>query len=560
MFKKNIYKKIVLCCLILSSIIFSLLLFWLKVTEFRIFNLEHKFSDISMQIKIKDESYSVIHGHINGNLNILKRVKLMDLLAFYQWTKEDPLFYSPDLNTDKLIQVVNSIDEHQRKYLDYIKEKNHIYPTDFLKSFAQVAKLTREFLKSPTLEMAQNLIAKQKKTTHFYKIEAENLSSVILKKGPNKKFAPVTILSARSTETITSGLALIAGNASLLSSEIDKRELCLMARGDCLRPSNKFEKPASLVIDDSNLKKAFLDKKLIFAPLEKTFDDSSIQGPYRAKTPCFGWGENFSSPEHYFYINNKTEDIDIELATEIYFRKLSSGTQAPDEKILKDSGINYLHANASGYYYCDNNEYFAEIAELDRFLLENKPVLSVVNPFEDKLNIAVFEKARAYEKAFFESKYPSYENLRVLGLHYGYLYKVISQDKNYSNKNSLQEGDLLQRYLVITRKLGYFEKLLYHADGFIKFNIDLDPLLGRNHDFAYNALYPFRNFYGVMYLPFSPVVYRTNEKPPYVNKINIKNSVMLDGAYMSYSQAITKYPKNEILSWFTKRSLLQKKL
>ncbi len=544
--KNKRFQILVFFFLIIISIIFF---FGQQIGSFyRIFTLEKSLKDISLNFQIDGKNYHVINGNPVGNLNSSEKLKVLNLAAFYQWNKEDPLFYSPDLNIDNLNKVINKINIDQEKLLNVIKENEHIYPTDFLKAFVESSVLMRQFINNPTAENANILITKQKKAVYFSNKEALSLSAYIIAREPNTKFGAISLSVKNSIGSVVSDLSKIADNSKILLAEIVKRENCLKGTGGCVRPGFRFDKPTVSHLVEFHPKEQLLDKKLIFDPLATTFINSLVKGPYIAKTPCFGWGDNFTNQDHLFYLKEDPQ-ANILLATDIYFRRIIPWSQSQVERDLIKEGINYVRAPSSKLYSCPYGQDLAEISEMHLFLSQNKPMLSSIK-FTDKNDMVLLDNSKKIEKQFFQSKYPSYENAQILSQYYGYIYLLVINDKTYLDSNSPLVDELLRRKLVLSLKLGDFDKILIYTDMSIQNSVNFEKLFSKPRtDFIKTSLYPFRNFYGVMYLPFSSAVFRSSDELTYIDKVKIEGATRLDGPQMLYSQAITKYLAVEINKW-----------
>ncbi len=517
---------------------------------YRIWFLENRLKDVSLStLQIGDKKYELKSGKPMSKLNSLDTLSVLNLAAYYQWNKEDPLFYSPDLDIDSLKTVINKINIDQDNLLTMMKENEHIYPTDFLRSFVEASNYMRSFLQNPSINTAKSLVEKQKQVAYFYKKESMRLSILIERNNPNDNLSVISLNLKKSKATIVSDLAKIINNSNVLLSEITQREKCLKGVGECKRPGMSFEEPKRKALIEYGQNEKLLDKKLIFDPLATTFDYSKVKGPYIAKTPCFGWGNDFTYQNNYFYLKEDAQ-TNIQLATDLFFRRLSSQAQIAEERHLVSEGTNYIYIVSSTPYACSYSEYLAEISEMNIFLKKNKPILSTVK-FNNSSNRKMFEKALSIEEQFFQSKYPSYENAQILSQYYGYLYKLISSGKILMDTNPSLKDEILRRKLVLNLKLGNYDKILSYVEGVITYTGTLAKLEWTpDNTFVTKILYPYRNFYGVMYMPFSPAIFRQSEKLSYIDKVLVKNAMIIDGPAMSYTQAVKKYSQGVILRWF----------
>ena len=128
-----------------------------------IWTLENQYKDVSIKdLNFDGKDYSIKNGKVIGNTDLNTKLKVLRFVAFYQWDREDPLFYSPDLDTQNLKSVTERMSVEQEKLLSIVKETIHVYPTDFLNAFSDVSSFTKKFLQNPSINDAKILIEKQK--------------------------------------------------------------------------------------------------------------------------------------------------------------------------------------------------------------------------------------------------------------------------------------------------------------------------------------------------------------------------------------------------------------
>lgn len=488
--------------------------------------------------------------------NVATEVRGLD--GFYRWTKEDPLFYSPDLDINGMENAVSNIEKDQEDLLLYLNRKEHIYPTDFLKEFAKTAFQTSVFLKNPSKNQAQLLIEYQRKTVNLYRNEIRTLLNIIPTAYPDRNFSSVSINVSLSIGTIMDDLKKMENNSNVLLDEISRRERCLEEKDKCKIPSNNFKKPLiSSPSKPSNIPN-FIDKKFIFSPTSRFFN-LPVMGPYRVKTGCFGLNPDHSHPEKYFYIlpitrGGVNEGPVIKLATDVYFQVLNSDSILSWEREFANAGIKYIYSEASSPYRCNDANYLLEVSQINLFMTSNKPIFNQIKT-DSRLDIVFLNNAQNFEKSFFESTYASYEDAQILADYYGYMYKLISDNSGLARKYAEISDEFLVRKLNLTRKLGGFAGMLNFSDAFIKTDIPVQKernLINLTPIF----IYAFKNYYGIMFTSFSSSIYRNTEKLNYVDQIYVENSIILDGARMSYTQAIRKYSQEEILKWFAEKPFL----
>lgn len=496
------------------------------------------------KIRMEGKDYSIKNGRLQEDIDEKTALKIMRLAAFYQWNKEDPLFDSPDFNPEDLIRTIGIIEEEETKLQNILGRKESIYPINFLKNLAEVSKKNREFLNDPSDAMTQDLIGKQKETASLYKKEAQDLLNII----PSSTLDSGGIsFNVRITgKVITEDFKKIVKNAESLAEEIKKRELCYLGQGICIRPMHSFMLPVEKQSTPET--PLFLEHKLIYPHPE-----ADIRGPYRALSPCFGWGETFSHPEHYFYIahNSKIPTkpdlsyVRVELATDAFYRKVTKGHPG-----LGNVDADHIYVPSNLGYLCSYAGYIAEIGQISLFLSKYKPIFEAFETAPSNIK-SFFAKALAFETKFFNESYQSYKDLSTLSAYYAYAYKILSENSNAPWINNYgKKEEFLKRYLEIDRKLGTISpsilRLLLLTIGTTENYELIDEVSSR----AWEYVYTFKNYYGISYLPFSRSVWRSQDQLQYLEKKYIKGALGINGGYLNYNEAVKHYTSEEIEKFY----------
>ncbi len=473
--------------------------------------------------------------------------KVVRLSGFYIWNKEDPLFDSPNLNVADFKNSVDILAREQKLFLKSFNQTIPIYPQEFLAQFAKAASSNYDLLKNPSMQKATTLIIEQKNTARIYKKYVVNLMSQI----PDINQPTIAVNLELNQKIVRSDLEKISNNADSIMSEINDREKCLHGNNICKRPGLSFNKPGNAPKLTSIAPSTFLGPDIAFFAVPT----DNIKGPYGANTSCLGWGNNFTKPLSYFYLQKShltgKKDPDdfpyynIQSATEVIFRKLQPNSVTEGESQLYDEGIKYIYNGTTSPYNCPDRTFFAEVSELDLFMTTKKPLLQDID-LPDK-------SYSDYEKSFFEEKYPSFQSLSHLSDIYGYIYRKMVENPNASwvKKALPYKEELLERSLSIQRKMGNLPLILNSHSMFIEGETSRQENEQRvNSNYIKEFVYTFRNFYGAMFLPFSPSVWRLNDNPEYSEKSYVTGTVDPNGAYINYSQAQKLYSQEEIFSWY----------
>ncbi len=517
--------------------------------------------------KSTNEKISKSNGLPNDKTNIeLEAPQLKDnpnLARFYLWTREDPLFTSPDLNSESFLEAVNALELEEKAYLSFLKKNERIFPISFLKDIVTVSIAHNNFVLSPSVSNGNKLISAYKKTQEDYEKELRTfVKSIQSSKDIDSNVQFMGLSSSTNVKIIISDFTKLEKNAEELKNEIVARENCLKDGIGCKRPASFLEKP---VLPNE----AFSFSKNEILPLDLLFNswmtDEKGSGPYIASTGCFGQKDN-KDPYYLFYVltgrekrtileykkklNTQTEKI----ATEIFYRKIGNELNTLDEPLVK-RGISMMRYYETNIYTCVDSSYKNKLAALDKFYLKYKEN----RLFDGSLNMkaldeevrGVFEEGALAEKKFFDSEFPADTDAEYLARYYGYVYgKMVNwgiegrfQGKEWFRSVFSKRDEFITRYLEYTRRMGNVDEILAETVGqFSGFRIR--TILGNLDNFSY-AL-PFRNMYGLTYMPFSRSFYRLPEQLTYINK---DSSQANDEKTITYKKAISKYPLEEIKKW-----------
>ncbi len=557
-------KKYFLITFLIILVVIALIGVFIRSDYFKGAQNQRLLEDVSIpKLTHKNKEYSIKKGKVEPKDKEFS--KLLSLASFYQWNKEDPLFSSPDFNPEGFAKSVLALGQQQQNLLKTIKSSQPVYPVEFLSLLALVASDTQDFLNQPSDTKAKNLISNQKKLADAYE---KNIQGLIKFNDTKESLNPVLINIQISREVLIRDFKKIEENAKVLKEEIEKREDCLLGKEVCIRPvkdGKNFSKP-----EDKEFKAEkppeFLEKSLVFNLEGQKPPVRKITGPLRVTTPCFGWGDNFSFKTHYFYVADKNKELErqnipdlpalnIRLATEIYFRPVSKESILGGDEYLTKLNIPYTTQNVTSLYMCTYLGYLTEISEMNSFLATEKPILANLDlsliPEDVK---TFFGEAKRFENDFFSEQYASYQDLSTLGDYYAYAYRLISEssDANWAGSLEAVKDEFLKRSLNIKRKLGDLDLLFNNQLLYIR-TANLRERLKPHEDPGYRkeVFYILRGAYGLMYLPFSPSIWRSSDNLEYLEKIYVKGAVGWDSGFLSYHQARERYSKEDIEKWFT---------
>lgn len=468
--------------------------------------------------------------------------KTSTLDAFYQWTREDPLFTSPYFDMQGYNTGLKLLKENNKKFEETSGRKEKIFPFAFLESLPDVYKNEQKFLKNPSHNNAQNLIKAYKKTALAYKSEADSFYKTLNDhKDLIGKLKFVFIDTYTTTDILLSVVEKIKKNGEALVEEVNLRQKCLENIKFCKKPSLSWNMPE---LKSTALQLDLLPKDILF-PTLSTEELGKVRGPYSVLSPCWGWGENFASPPVAFYISPRTRHFQNEeifapkLAQTNYYRKLANSPSSTEKKentwVWQPDTNNYL---------CGNLVYQPKLATMDYFWqnFKDKPLLAN-KPKNLPLKLWFsYDKAQKYEQDFFKLKMPDEKSLEELSELYLYLYR------SWKKEDIAQKNLLLERGLLIERSLGnfplVFNKGIYHFVNVLRQEKE-SPGLSSFDKYFYSYVFLYRNPWQILYIPYSSSFWRIEQKPEYLEKGRVKTTGE-NGLYINYKQALGKFTAEEI--------------
>ena len=453
------------------------------------------------------------------------------LSMFLQWTKEDPLFAAPGLDAEELNKVTASLADEEKAIQDLFKNDRKIFPTQFLYSVVNVSKANQDFLTQPTKETGLKLLDAYDKAQKDYSSDVSVFSKTIKEiKDKLKNPTLITLYTKTSFETIAKDGEKLIKNSEELKKEIDARRACLTSGRNCKDPIKFTSEPSVLKTENAFSKNDFLSLDILFPNIS---DKSRIRGPYIVSSSCFGDSETTAPSFQPFYILTSTVPTEslanktsltselTKLATTNYYRRLIPN-QSDDYPLFKLPFITHQETNI---YSCFDTAYQNNLTTLDLFFtsFKNKPLFTNTNDLISKTG-------KQLEDKFFSSEIPTEIDAQNLANYYAYA---------YSKTNN---GEFLNRYLLFTKKMGYYPRLLAKALSNFA-NIKIRHEMFSNTDFDY--IYGTRSIYSLTFLPFSQSFYRLNEPLSYIDP----NKRELVGWAITYNQALEQYKPEEITKW-----------
>lgn len=503
-----------------------------------------------------------------------------NLQSFYQWTKEDPLFTSPDFDTKDLVPAIEGLEKENGAMMAFLKTSYPIFPINFLKDLIEVNRIHSDFLQNPSGEKAQDLIYAYQKTIQDNKSDLKGLLGAFDDPAVSihlKDYFFNLAGMASSVQINKDALQKLDLNAQELEAEVGRRENCLKKGESCKTDIISSNKP-----EIKTDKKLFSEKDVI--PLDVLISykqkDVSLDGPYVVTTSCFGRDENLDPVAHLFYLfpentrrnfflgQQMQSFLSAKLADNNYYVKVDK-SKFPENEAALIGDIPWQNIGESNFYNCSDSSFHNVLAAVDKFYRDYKDNLlfgSISNIKDLPQDVKeVIAEGSILEKNFYAAKFPSQIQAENLAIYYGYTYAKI---KNWKDKfpNDSREAQLdskqdefLKRYLQYTRKLSNFHLLLGAViNEFIDHRV-LQEITKPNDETVklnYTYIYSVRSYFGLVYFPFSASFYRLNEPLVYFadNKIETSGSAN----FLTYQEAIKQYPLDEIKKWFVAKKKIDK--
>lgn len=514
-------------------------------------------------LEIDGQKYNFRYGEIemsgksateSAPLSEETKNKIIQLVFFYQWVKEDPLFTAPDFDLEGFKKSVEILKYLEVEYNKLIKREEHFFPLAFLEKIPGVFAAEKDFFNKPSDKITQKLLVAYQETAMAYEKEANRFWQTIKKN--QAKIPDTNYVSFDNTTTkaiMMADVEKLPKNAKLLLEEVEKRKKCLTVGQNCQRPALNFDPLQATEFIKENTNKP-LPLSILF-PFKNQSDLVSLKGPYLVSTSCFGWEENFNLKPQLFYLFemtthrlketsfDSTSFLAIKLATDNFYRRVAGSGWDQDLK----TDLSHIYQQEDNFYTCRDPRYQTELLTLDYFWqsFKNKRIFRQVNADQFPTKEAEFiQKVQRFEEKFFSTTPPSWTNLEILSSYYAFAYRILPTTK----ENQILKDDFLKRSLLINRRLGNFPSLIKKgANRFATLLIKEEALSGftTKDNFFYAHVYLARNFWNFLYFPFSRSFWRYPENLEYLEKREVK-TISENSAYLNYQMARNKFGKETV--------------
>jgi len=521
-----------------------------------------------------DSIYSLKDGNVLKDGAVLdaekdsaKIKRILSLAILYQWMKEDPLFFSADLDTEKAAKSVSLLKEKQAEFLKKYNWEYNFFAVNFLEKFTEASAGYKEFENKVSEENAKNLIGKIKSANKEYYNDADNLEKMILKlfseelgtKG--REIANLYGNSHTNSDIIVTDLEKIKDNSHIVQKEIGKREKCFLGSWKfCQRPAEIFSRPKTPAASGNSMPYLFPKEILELGGA------GGYSGPYKIDSLCWKDGG-----DQYLYVFRDCPGYldycrkGFSFATDIYFTKLGKDILLPFEKYMHDQGAELLLKNPTTPYTCANMDYEPKITTMDYFYKNFKDKRFYKNlggkeNFKDypKEFQELVKEGENAEDSFFDSQYPDGKNLEYLANFYGYTYNYLAKESIISLD---EKEELLKRYVLLSEKLTDFD-LLLNKTYYYFWDFAQGYLVNKfNPPEAY--AYSIRSEYSLFFLNFDPFVWKSGAKLEYLIKDKEGSESEKEkskSGIIDYESAVSLYGKENVLKWIklTNENLVKK--
>lgn len=512
----------------------------------------------NIKLEAKNSNYSFKKGKVFRDMVEINQEndkdeydRVLRLASFYQWNKEDPLFFATTLDTGKFDKSVTALDIQQRKFLKKQKYENQLYPIEFLLAFSEASKQYQKFSGNISEKNAAILVEKISKAQASYgnDISALKAKMDFLASGlGNAKFVGLGSGSYTSAKIIIADLEKMLENEKVASNELEKRKKCLRESASfCERLALKAKRPKSAAGKKLIAPTILSKEKLNFIEGQK------YSGPFEVNSKCWdGEGKKYiykgvNCPSGRGYCME-----DSVLATDAFFvTKLKK--ELPLDNYFLERGAKATPQSATTAYACNDLEYKPALVTLgnfhskyknDRLFAEvekqkNKNVLSD----EDEWT-GIIKEGILMENNFFDARYPSEENLEKLGNFYLFAFA-------YSTINGMESeflGAFLERSLMVREKVSDVHLSINNVLVFFSIYGQRRDIIGDDEG-GEEYVYPIRSHYSLMFLNFASSVWRSAEKLEFIRKIENKNAAGIGSAIIDLKTAEGMFGEENLSKW-----------
>lgn len=496
----------------------------------------------NMRLEASTSVYSYSNGAVLrdgialGAVNSGEAERAIRLALLSLWLERDPLFFTP-APPPGLAEAVTRLRRLDRDLLTPFTPGEKLYPMDFLGAYAAASAAYAKFADAPSESGATGLLDGIGAAINAYSAEAVSISSSVAGRFEAAKIDRLAGLGGGNyfdRRTVIADFELIKRNAAAALERLAGLRACLADSASC-RPAWPAALSAEAPSPESSRPRL---RELADLDLE----GKTIGGPYLVETSCWK-----GRRENYFYYSERCEPDGMcldwsYLATDVLFRKIDS--DSPTHKKMREAGLKVESVSATTLYACPDKGYLAVIKALDSFTKKYQGRSAFAGLGPAGLPAAAAPRlaaARAAEAAYFAERFKSQRSLdRLAGAYQTLLSALDGTDLQLRT-------ELRDRLRLMTARTEHlpllFNRIVFHVSMY-KDRALLAYRPGPPADpVAHTAgLFMSRNFYSLMFLTFSPTVWRLAERPVFVSG-HLPDAEL---RYFGLDEAIRLYGRDEV--------------
>ena len=330
---------------------------------------------------------------------VFQKLKISpDLEGFYILTKDDPLFYSPFLDGNEFKAALERLKEAEEQLKEISIEnrlrnedsvsnegllyketltKTNIFPYQFWETLILINQETDNFLESPSLEKADNLLAFYEIATDSYLQDISALIKVVESIEEEERRKPLLLIDSQTNlDIILADYRTIKKNAYALKEEINQRKECLGGRVNCLELKKEHSVDYFIQLLGQNSspqpKELKPETELVRHFISTVFLEAKTSGPYKIESACWQSPDN----SHWMYlIYEKREDVTFaisKLAEQNYYEKAKIPPRNRLAEAKMERGLNFWVVIETNHYRCTDLAFYPTLLTLDFLKREAK--------------------------------------------------------------------------------------------------------------------------------------------------------------------------------------------
>lgn len=310
------------------------------------------------------------------------------LEGFYELTSKDPLFYSSFFDAEEFKKAIKGLKEEEAELKKVatanmeaggyypedsilILKENDLFPYHFLETLISINQKTKEFLESPSKELANDLLSLYDLATDSY-LDSISLNLNSLEKISSPSETPYLLFfvgSVSSAQVVKNDYLTIRENGYQLKEEITKRRNCLLGKEDCQALIKTKDNSSFLALLESMENEEFdLEGENIDFIKNELFPSlgmETVKGPYRIKSFCWQ-NPDF---EHWMYLlyyeKNGRVEVLPKLANQIYYWPLQSELKQIRAELNLGKEMSFSFQPEATTYECLDLTFYPQLLTLD---------------------------------------------------------------------------------------------------------------------------------------------------------------------------------------------------